>query len=378
MAHMSALRTQTIALLQDYARTVRSRIPVKYHKLLSITCAVIGFWSIRNLFWKIANRIRNYPPGPHGLPYFGCFFPFGLTPSRFLVDIAHSYGPVAYVPLLLTRNLFVADPAILRQLYKSQKVTARPHLTTRKVNAFGVLSGKEWWSRRKYAMETVLSLAQSSFVLQGHLRSMQSAAPKMNRRNVEQKELWYPHDTVHYFIINASFATIFDHVLEVDDPFIPAFCHQAQSAAQSVGVGILVDLFSNFSGFELFSKWFLWRIHDDADNQLIEWMKANGFQVDRDRKILKRVKMGNLATAKKNTRTKVYADFLIDKLESGQMEYDQIWAEFESMFAASIDTQAHTATFGFLLLAKFPKIQQRVYDEIGTLRIFYFTLFFIL
>ena len=144
-------------------------------------------------------------------------------------------------------------------------------------------------------------------------------------------------------------------------------------AAESVSLGILVDLFSNFSGFELFSKWFLWRIHEVADNQLIEWMKGNGFEVDLDRKVLKRVKMGNLALERgdngdelERSRTKVYADFLIEKLEKGDMEYDAIWGEFESMFGASIDTTAHTTSFGFLLLAKHPVVQQKVYDELGT------------
>merc|ERR1719229_1083025 len=117
-----------------------TRIPRRAQKLISIVCAVCGLWTIRNLFWKIANGVRSYPPGPMGLPYFGCFFGFGLFPDKFVVKMARSYGAVAYVPLLLTRNLFVADPLILRQLYKKLKITARPHLTTRKVNAFGVLS----------------------------------------------------------------------------------------------------------------------------------------------------------------------------------------------------------------------------------------------
>ena len=84
--------------------------------------------------------------------------------------------------------------------------------------------------------------------------------------------------------------------------------------------------------------------------------------MDCDRKILKRVN-----DKESKFKTKVYADFLIDKLENGEIEYDKIWADLQLVFGGAIDTTSHTSAYGFLLLAKYPEIQQRVYGELGLL-----------
>ena len=89
------------------------------------------------------------------------------------------------------------------------------------------------------------------------------------------------------------------------------------------------------------------------------------FEVDFDEEILQRVN-----GKESSSKTKVYADFMIEKLESGKIEYDAIWAEFELMLSASIETVSHTASYGFLLLAKYPAAQQRIYDELGIMHIF--------
>ena len=85
------------------------------------------------------------------------------------------------------------------------------------------------------------------------------------------------------------------------------------------------------------------------------------------RKSLKRVKSVRVNGKGSGSKTKVYADVMIRKLESGEIEYDEIRADFELIAAAGIGTTQQTGSYGFLLLAKHPAVQQRVYDELSML-----------
>ena len=279
----------------------------------------------------------------------------------FVVSLGRKYDPMAYVPLMMSNNLFINDAVIVKQLFQTMKINTRPLVTIRRPLPFLWPDGHEWSSRRKFFSQTAMTLSNSSFVLSNTGRSMDCVIPRIDRL-VAQKALWCPHHDVEYFAINNAWTAVFGHVLSIDDPFVPEFCEMMVRATDMIQLGILLDLISNYSGFDLISRHSTQQIHVESDDMLKEWMKSNGFIVDCDRKILKRVN----GKESKST-TKVYADFLIDKLENGEIEYDKIWADLQLVFGGAIDTTSHTAAYGFLLLAKYPEIQQRVYGELGLL-----------
>ena len=365
---MSSIVQQTYQVTHDFTTSLRRKLPTKYAKIIAIVSATFGFWAIRNVFWKILNRMRSYPAGPLGIPFFGCFFPFAISPISFIIDIAETYGPVAFVPLMFSNNLFINDPVIVKQLFQTMKVTTRPLVRARREIPFVWTNGHEWTTRRKFFSQTAMTLSNSSFVLSNARRSMESVVPRINQR-VEQKELWFPDHDVAYFAINNVWTAMFDHVLSVDDPFVSKFSALMERATHETQFAILLDLLSNYSGVDFISRYTVWKLHDEADDILRDWMSHNGFEVDHKRKILKRIKSVH-PTVHANgkgsgSKTKVYADFLIEKMESGEIEYEKIWADLELIAAAGIDTTQQTGSYGFLLLAKHPAIQQRVHDELG-------------
>merc|ERR1719295_1777296 len=117
---------------------------------------------------------------------------------------------------------------------------------------------------------------------------MDSVIPRMDRL-VEQKALWCPGHTVEYFAMNNAWTAIFDDILSIDDPFVPKFSDVLVRALRITQVSFLLDLFSNYSGFDLIARNTVQNIHEEANDMLKGWMKRNGFIVDCDRKILKRV-----------------------------------------------------------------------------------------
>ena len=352
------------SLMLNIAEVVQQSIdsiPPKYRKIISSGTVVVGLWALRNAFWRVLNRLRSYPAGPLGLPFFGCFLPFAIRPASFAMELGRKYGSVAYVPLMMSNNVFINDPLILRQLFQTMKITSRPPSTFRKVLSFGVINGDEWVSRRQFFTQTAMTLSKSSFVLNSVRRAMLNVEPRMEQL-IQRKALWVPNDDVQYFAVNNAWALIFDHVLSIDDPIVTKYSKMQEHVANAAMLAILIDILSNFSEIEIVAKNTTWKDHEAADQMLIEWMNQNGFEVDRDRKIFKRV---NGKKSESTSKDKVYADFLIDKLEHGLIEYDQIWPDFEMALAGALDTVSASSAYGFLLLAKHPVVQQRLYEELG-------------
>ena len=272
-AIMSTIALQTLHDIQKYIVKWQGELPPKYLRIISIGMINVSFWTIRNVFWKILNRIRSYPYGPLGMPFFGCFFQFAITPMSFVVNLGRKYDPMAYVPLMMSNNLFINDPVIVKQLFQTMKINTRPLVTIRRPLPFLWPDGHEWSSRRKFFSQTAMTLSNSSFVLSNTSRSMGCVIPRIDRL-VAQKALWCPHHDVEYFAINNAWTAVFGHVLSIDDPFVPKFCDMMVRATDMIQLGILLDLISNYSGFDLISRHSTQKIHFESDDMLKEWMKS--------------------------------------------------------------------------------------------------------
>eukprot|EP01083_Nonionella_stella_P076195 207494_1 len=122
---------------------------------------------------------------------------------------------------------------------------------------------------------------------------------------------------------------------------------------------MILNFATNWSKHKLLGlvrRQLLWSISEDTiDSVITDWMNKNGFIVNEEQNVMKRVK---------NKSKKAYIDLLIETLQSKEMTVSEILADAAQFYVAGSGPTSSTLTYGMVLLAKYPKTQQMVYDEL--------------
>ncbi len=97
---------------------------------------------------------QRLPPGPRGLPYFGCLNGLLVNPMRFWSRIANRYGGIARVPLMKGHVAYlVSDPTLLYELLITNRNKYRKNIRYRAaVELFGhglLLNEGDAWKRQR-------------------------------------------------------------------------------------------------------------------------------------------------------------------------------------------------------------------------------------
>ena len=325
-----------------------------------------SFCIVRYIFLKLLNKIRNYPPGPVGYPLFGSLIKFVLKPHKFLIDIPNKYGSIAYVQLLASNNIFISDQKILRQLYQTQKIIGRPSITVNKTKSWAEhQSIKESFKRRKWVSDTVYNATNTSFILNKTKLCLNEYIEQEMNKYTNNNKLWYPADFMNYIAFNQIFCAVFDHVLDFNDSFRIKYSKLAHKLSHSaLAITLFLDvLLNNYVPCPVWlKKKISWNIRDEMDKIIIDWMNNHGFIVDVDKNIIKRTENDN--NNNKIRENNLYIDFLIEKLEKNEINVKQILSDIIVILAGGVDTTSSVTEYGFILLAKFPKIQEMVYNEL--------------
>ena len=106
-----------------------------------------------SLSYHFANTDIKLPPGPRGLPYFGCLDGLLRNPMKFWSGIANTYGGIARVPLKGRAVYLVSDPELLYELLVTNRARYRKNIRYRAaVELFGaglLLNESDAWKRQR-------------------------------------------------------------------------------------------------------------------------------------------------------------------------------------------------------------------------------------
>ena len=376
---MTDRKTSKDRLQNAWNKTMRFVNPMRDCNWITKTVyGIIGYLTLRKLYDIIYRKwYKGLPPGPTGYPFIGCLIEFGMYPREFLISITMKYGSIVCVPIGVYNNIFINDYKLINQLFKNNSniFNDRPllHNSTRVINEFALINNNEWKKRRKFAFQSLFKMANNSTfiyqnVLNGLINDVIPQINDINNNNNNKNKLWYPSHHCSYLALISVFAATFGCTLNIDDKFINKYLEHEAVVFASLEDVLFVSMLINFK----LPDYIMWEIISDHrknenkfDQILIEWMNKSGyFTVDIDKNILKRNKYQFEQT--ENDKLS-YIDFLINQFENDNITLPQIISDVQGTFSAGIDTTKNTAEYGFILLAKYPKIQQQVYMEIRNL-----------
>ena len=314
----------------------------------------------RKVYYYFISKTYKYPPIFSGLPFYGVFFDFIISPKKVLYN-AGKAGPISMIKMGQNYIVYLNDPELAKQVLMDKRLYNRIPVKkgTEGSSAFSILNGTEWKNRRKHVMKSLMVLCKSEFIVDKTRETIKIAIEKDLDNIIQNNELWYPSKYTNYFGFNNIFSAMFNKNLKsFDDPFIRRFMEYNAGFLKYISLSFLLrTLFPDpFNIPE-----YILKTHDKTygfrrliNDEMQNWMNNNGYIVDINKNIYKC----------NNSNENVYAEMIATEYNNGNITALQIVTDLVMILQAGVDTTSKSAEFGFILLALNPETQERVYNEL--------------
>lgn len=164
----------------------------------------------------------QHPPGPRGLPVFGCLNGLLRDPMKFWSHIADTYGGIARVPLKGQHVYLVSDPDVLYELLVTNRSRYRKNTRYKAaVDAIGeglLLAEGDTWKRQRlmtqpafkndYIRERVPMMAE---LTARFLEEWEAAAESGSKRDVEVDFLRLSQTIAGHYLMGPAFEKFNEH-----------------------------------------------------------------------------------------------------------------------------------------------------------------------
>eukprot|EP01083_Nonionella_stella_P020474 56750_1 len=356
----------SVFVFKDYCQAYANKIKRVYqnNKLIKVAAICATILVVRKLYKNIIRKYNQYPPGFDGVPLYGSLFSWILFPRYFLYCLG-VLGPIAMTQIGAIRTVFINDPQLVKTLFTDKRFHHRPPVMSSKAVSFAWLSNDIWKKRRKFAMKTVLTLTNSDFILHKVSETINHGIRNHLETNIIPNQArWYPSDATYLFSFNNVFSAVFGINLNWKDPFIDQFHEYNEKFLKNAMTNILLNhLFPKpFNLPSIIKNRLLDTEHyrELSHELILDFMNRHGFKVDANNNVIQRIKDEQEC----NETELIYIDLVIKEHQNNNMSVDDIIADIQLLLAGGVDTTQQSAEFAFLVLAKYPQIQQKVYNEL--------------
>ena len=392
----------------------RSKILAVFAALGGISC--IG--SMARIAIIIYRRKRcKYPPGFLGVPFFGSYFTMNMLSANYYHKVLPSCGPIVHVPGGLYLNFIVInDRNLLKSLY--QLVIDRPAVLVEmnEVTGADVASANEdenWSQRRKLIMHGLANILDKKVVEEKMNQIMRditfaSLDDKIKQAKLENKlndgryYLWYPRRETRNAIFNIIFFAIFGLILKPNDTKFEQYQKQITKLNESFIFAFLAKIFPKIlvllvpmlrNARKILTKQTKANVklalpdYFEAKKRLLhkyinrhKSITDEAFMAKECQTLFEKVYFVSMIRGA-NTNCNVDYNDVGDGLDQGNYNYNnvekitngmniveqRIVSDILILFSGGMDTTSITAERSILLLAKYPKVQQNVYNVCSTM-----------
>ncbi|XP_065873169.1 cytochrome P450 71AU50-like [Euphorbia lathyris] len=310
-------------------------------------------------------RIRNtnkskykLPPGPTGLPVFGCLHLLGKFPHRALHKLAKTYGPIMHLRLGLVSTIVVSSPQAAESFLKTHDIafasrpphSAAKYISYEQKNLTFAPYGAYWRNVRKMCtLELLSNLKINSFKCMRKeevnllIDYIKAAACEGVAVDLSAK--------VASLNAGMSCRMVFGKKYldkEIDERGFKAVIQEGMELAATPNLG---DYIPQIAALDL--------------QGLNKQMKALSKVFDN---FFEKIIDEHIQFKDDNNRTKDFVDVMLEFMESEESEYrigrDNIKAIMLDMLAGSMDTSAAAIEWTLSELMKHPRVMKKVQNEL--------------
>ena len=389
------------------------RLKLQYPKTcFALKCIGIGssILVFRSLYHRYKSKYYKLPPGPKGLPFIGCLYQFLYHPREFLIEIS-KYGSIVSVPLGLRMITFINDTKTWQCMMKHHQFTinGRPNYSNKWSIDPGLchLNGKDYQTRLSLWSSSFATIFNEPFIAKKIETALyQNRIIKKLDKYTETREDWMCNKDLRVIIFNALFASCFGITIKGNDDFVLDFLRLNDERMKAMDFQRLWLLCGNIKIPEFIMYRYLnglKNINNEQVKLLIDWMLAKGgFDYDINEGLLKRnrhhpnnhkrnkmdnvkylidvmIKYNNeqikkikhhpMHNKKKKKKKKKREEVKKESEEKQSEEFsvislDSMIMDVITMISKGLDTTVNVVQSALILLMKYPKIQERIYDEL--------------
>eukprot|EP01083_Nonionella_stella_P293318 997505_1 len=346
--------------------------------LYAITALMIGLYAIRTFYFYIHRKWNQYPPGPNGLPFVGRIFSM-RDPIKFNSDLAEKYGPISMAYVVQQPFFFLNSTDLIRELFANKHALQRNGVRKSFLMNYLPLDQHPsafanhpfWKEKRKVLQSMLLSHLDSQFLNKAHNESM--AAVVQNVQNcIDQGTLWYPAKDLQYVMFNAIWTAAFGSSVPPHSEMQHKITSFTARTAKQIGADVgfkhlrLDRVFKMLPSAWLKSFFSLKEYGDYIESLMYEklgydekiwdikdekWdQHFRDVQQDQDSCLVSKI------VAAYRGKTEVYT------------RKDGVLAEIaSSLFVGGAETTKNASEYGLILLAKYPKCQGLIHEEVRNL-----------
>uniref|UniRef100_A0A7M4DZ51 Cytochrome P450 2K4-like n=1 Tax=Crocodylus porosus TaxID=8502 RepID=A0A7M4DZ51_CROPO len=289
---------------------------------LVLALTLVFIMNIKSV-WNCCNR-GDFPPGPRPLPVIGNLHIMDLKrPSRTLLELSETYGPVFSIQMGFTKTVVLSGYEMVKEALVNQAdafPTDRPGTahTAHRAKRLSILfsHGENWKVMRRFTLSTLRDLGMGKRVIEDHI--VEECGHLIE--NIDSQKGQWPIDLT--MIMNAAVANVIVSIL-LGERFSytdPQFTRLLHLINETIKLYLFLLSLTSFDELYAFTQ--------------VAFTK-------------------HLKTLDRNDQRSLIDAFFIRQQEVT-----------DNLFSAGMDTTSTTLCWGILLMTKYPKIQQKVQEEI--------------
>ena len=328
----------------------------------------ISLLGIYYLYKIIYNKIKKYPSSPLGLPLFGNILSL-LNQSKLQTIIAPSYGKIALFNVVGIPIIFLNNVESIKKVLIKKNMVNRPNMGRNQ--SLVMLNGKRWIERRKFIHDSLFSLTNAGYIDNLFDKMLSDAIIPTLDDCSNNDVMWYPRKLLFHLSFNVIYTPMFGKPISFSDPTFNEYRDLTDKIVSYSAVTTPAGAIPVLKYIPYFKRILneVSIMQDRIGCITKEWMnKLLGYD---DRVWNKDINKNPYWHKINQKETQQINQFYIDKilygyLTTANMTQKQIMDDLLLLFVAGADTTSNTTEYGFTYLAKYPPLQELLYNELRT------------